>query len=159
MAEQSKLSIEREHVVKVSQQQAFDIFVKHFSKWWPKEYSWGRDCLEFIGIEPKAGGRCFERGPHGFECQFGRVLTYNPPEEISFTWQINDKGQPDPNPKNASIIKVKFIAIEPTHTKLILNHHSIENHGENAKKYCEELNSDYGWSFILKNFIETVHKI
>ena len=72
----NKLIIERNYMLAVSEQQAFDLFTKQLAKWWPREYTWSRESLEFIGIEPRVGGRCYERGLHGFECQFGREEKY-----------------------------------------------------------------------------------
>ena len=60
--------------VDVSGERAFEVFVDNLASWWPPEYSWSQDVLEDIGIEPHEGGLCFERGPHGFRCDWGRVL-------------------------------------------------------------------------------------
>ena len=53
--------------------QAFAGFAD-LARWWPREYTWAADTLEDIGIDPREGGFCFERGPHGFTCHWGRVL-------------------------------------------------------------------------------------
>ena len=152
--EKDKLIIEHVYTVAIPCQQAFDFFIKQFTKWWPKDYTWSGDSLEFIGIEPQVGGRCYERGPHGFECQFGRVILWNPPHEIRLIWQINDKGQPDPNPTHASEISVRFVACDGNTSDVIFQHSAIERHGENAKHYYEALNSDYGWTAILNCYLK-----
>lgn len=59
--------IRREYLVPLPAEQAFALFVDDFPSWWPREYTWGGDVLEWIGIEPRPDGRCFERGPHGFQ--------------------------------------------------------------------------------------------
>ena len=64
--------------VPVPADQAFPAFAD-LATWWPREYTWAADTLEDIGIDPREGGFCFERGPHGFTCHWGRVLTWDPP--------------------------------------------------------------------------------
>ena len=53
--------------VPVPVDQAFPAFAD-LATWWPREYTWAADTLEDIGIEPRQGGLCHERGPHGFTC-------------------------------------------------------------------------------------------
>lgn len=55
---------------------AFALFAEQLGHWWPQEYTWSRKVLELIGIEPRVDGLCFEHGPHGFRCDWGRVLAW-----------------------------------------------------------------------------------
>jgi uncharacterized protein YndB with AHSA1/START domain len=79
-------------------ERAFATFSDGLAGWWPREYTWAQDTLETIAIEPREGGRCFERGPHGFHCDWGRVLAWDPPDRLAFTWQIGPDRVPEPNP-------------------------------------------------------------
>jgi uncharacterized protein YndB with AHSA1/START domain len=79
--------------VPVPAQAAFAAFAD-LAGWWPPEYTWAADTLEAIGIEPREGGHCFERGPHGFTLHWGRVLAWEPPARLIFTWQIAPTGCP-----------------------------------------------------------------
>ena len=63
--------------VNVEPDRAFDLFARGLAAWWPPEYSWSQDVLEDMGIEPHEGGICFEVGPHGFRCDWGRVLAWD----------------------------------------------------------------------------------
>ncbi len=78
---------------------AFHVFTEELNMWWPNEYTWSGEVLETIEIEPRKNGRCFERGPHGFECDWGRVLVWQPPDRLVFTWQIAPDRVPQPDPK------------------------------------------------------------
>ena len=51
---------------------------------------------------------CFEVGPHGFRCDWGRVLAWQPPRRLVFTWQISPSRVPDPDPDHASEVEVSF---------------------------------------------------
>ena len=154
----SKVVIEQpiRRTVKLSAsiEQAFDFFTKEFSRWWPKDYTWSKDCLEQIVIEPKINGRCFEIGPYNFICQWGRVLVWDPPYQLKFTWQINPSSAPDPNPKTASEVAVNFLAENEASTLMTLEHAYIERHGEGAEQFYEAMNSEYGWEKILSCYIQ-----
>jgi hypothetical protein len=69
------------HTVTVPRQaaDAFALFTDGLTTWWPAEYTWAQSVLDMIAMEPGANGRCFERGPYGFECDWGRVLVWEPP--------------------------------------------------------------------------------
>ena len=81
--------------------EAFAAFAD-LARWWPREYTWAGDTLEDIGIDPHEGGFCFERGPHGFTCHWGRVLVWDPPARLVLAWQIAPDRVPQPTPPNAS---------------------------------------------------------
>ena len=83
-----------------------------WGSWWPAEYTWAQTTLEGIAIEPKEGGRCHETGPHGFSCDWGRVVACAPPERLVFTWQISPDRTPQPDPERSSEVEVTFEAAE-----------------------------------------------
>jgi uncharacterized protein YndB with AHSA1/START domain len=93
--------------VPVPVDRAFSAFAD-LARWWPREYTWAADTLEDLGIEPREGGHCFERGPDGFTCHWGRVLTWDPPARLVFAWQIAPDRVPEPNPAKASEVEVRF---------------------------------------------------
>ena len=152
---------DKEHEIKlnftvpVSSRQAFEVFTKGLNSWWPKEYTWAGEGLVIIEIEPGEDGRCFERGPHGFECDWGRVLVWDPPRRVVFTWQIDPDRVPQPNPEKASEIEVLFEG-DGSATQVIFSHRKLEKHGENAQAYKEAMASPQGWPYILNQFKEAV---
>lgn len=148
--------IEQAFKVPVTVHEAFDIFTKELNSWWPKEYTWAGDALESIEIVPCKNGRCFERGPHGFECDWGRVLIWDPPNRIMFTWQIDPNRSPQPNPEKVSEIEVLFEQKDGNETQITFIHRNFEKHGNNAQSYREALSSPQGWPYILNNFKEAV---
>lgn len=145
-------SIQMSVTVNAPLDRAFDFFVKDFNKWWPTEYTWSQNVLDTIAIEPHEGGRCFERGPNKFECDWGRVLKFNPPQLIVFTWQISPNREPVPNADKASVVEVKFVQLGPASTEVTLNHHSFSNHGDSWHQYIAGMSSSQGWSWLLDNY-------
>jgi hypothetical protein len=54
-------------------------------------------------VEPHAGGRWYERGTDGSECDWGRVLARDPLRRLAVTWQVNGQWQYDPDPAHAGM--------------------------------------------------------
>ena len=84
--------------VAVPAEQAFAVFTGSFGSWWPREYHIGQAEMADAVVEPRAGGRWYERGTDGSECDWGRVLAWEPPRRLVVTWQINGQWQYDPDP-------------------------------------------------------------
>lgn len=148
--------IVRSFEVATRPEQAFDVFVDGFGDWWPRAYTWSQDVLETIAIEPHEGGRCFERGPHGFECDWGRVLVCDPPHRLAFTWQIGPGREPVPNPARASEVEVRFDADGERGGRVRFEHRGFERHGEDGEGYRAALDSPEGWDLILGRYREAV---
>jgi uncharacterized protein YndB with AHSA1/START domain len=152
----SKDSVNLEFNVPASADRAFKVFVHEINTWWPREYTWAGEVLEKIEIETRIQGRCFERGPHGFECDWGRVTAFDSPNRIVFTWQIAPDRVPEPNPDKASEVEVSFSEIGKQETRVKFEHRNFEKHGEHAESYKQALSSPQGWKYILDKFKDSV---
>jgi uncharacterized protein YndB with AHSA1/START domain len=129
-----------------NRQEAFVAFAD-LQSWWPREYTWSGDVLEEIAIEPREGGRLYEVGPHGFTCDFGRVLAWEPGRRLAFTWQIGPSREPVPDPARASEVEVRFEdgAVE-------IEHRGFERHGDAGEGYAAALGSEQGWPYMLRGY-------
>lgn len=133
---------------------AFDLFAAQLGRWWPREYTWGQDALEWIGLEPRAGGRCTERGPHGFQCDWGRVTAWEPPARVELAWQISPRREPVPDPARASRVEVTFTAAARG-SEVRLQHDGFERHGSDGAAYRDALATEHGWPLILARYAAT----
>lgn len=138
--------------VNTSAKEAFIAFTEKFSTWWPSAYTLSKETLQNIGFEPKEGGACYEIGLHGFRCDWGRVTVWEPPHQLRFTWQVSPKSTPEPNPALASEVRVSFTETAPSVTRVDIEHHNIERHGEGSAQYREELASEYGWPYLIGQY-------
>ncbi len=136
--------------VRLPPPQAFERFVDGIGEWWPPPYTWSEGALERIGIEARVDGKCFEVGPHGFRCDWGRVLAIDPPRRIEFTWQISPRREPVPDDRRASVVEVRFEAAGDAATAVRLEHRGFERHGDGARSYRDALASERGWPWILE---------
>jgi uncharacterized protein YndB with AHSA1/START domain len=133
-------------------ERAFARFTGEMTSWWPPEYTWAQRSLAEIGIEPREGGSCYELGPHGFRCDWGRVVTCEPPARIAFTWQISPQRVPQPDPAKASIVEVRFEPEGDGATRVALTHRHFARHGEGAEGYEAAMSSPQGWPLLLERF-------
>ena len=137
---------------------AFALFTGKLGEWWPREYTWSRDKLEELGMEPRKGGLCFERGPLGFRCDWGRVIVWEPPSRLVFLWQIGPTRAPEPDPDRASEVEVRFIPHDDG-TFVELVHRAFERHGEGADAYRAGMGSPQGWRYLLERFAERAGRV
>jgi uncharacterized protein YndB with AHSA1/START domain len=135
--------------------QAFSAFTD-LARWWPHEYTWAADTLEDIGIEPREGGHCYEQGPHGFTCHWGRVLVWEPPTRLVFTWQIAPDRVPEPNPAKASEVEVRFHPAGTSSTRVELEHRAFTCHGQGGDAYRQAMAAPQGWALLLDRYAATL---
>jgi uncharacterized protein YndB with AHSA1/START domain len=130
---------------------AFKVFTSLFNAWWPREFHIGQvDIAEAI-IEPQEGGRWYERGVDGSECDWGRVLVWEPPHRLVITWQINGQWQFDPDPARASEVEVLFNADGPEQTTVELTHQHLDRL-DSGQAVAEAIRQEGSWSDLLKLF-------
>jgi uncharacterized protein YndB with AHSA1/START domain len=132
--------------------EAFRQFAEQLDRWWPREYTWSGDVLQAIGIEPREGGLCYEPGPHGFRCDWGRVLVWEPPVRLVLAWQISPRREPVPDPRRASEVEVQFDPDGRGGTRVTLEHRGFDRHGTGASEYRAAMASPQGWAYILARY-------
>jgi uncharacterized protein YndB with AHSA1/START domain len=139
-----------------SPQRAFEVFTDRFFSWWPSDYHIGKQDPAEIVIEPHGGGRWFERGPDGAECDWGTVLTWDPPHRLVLAWQINGKWEYEPDLDRASEVELRFVEDGPGRTRVELSHGHLDRHGEAAAAVRNAVSSDGGWPVILQRYVDAV---
>lgn len=138
-------------LVHASPERAYDVFVGALADWWVREYTWsGPEALKDIGIEPRAGGMLYEIGPYGFRTDWGRVLIWDPPHRLVFTWQIGPDRAPVPDPAKGSEVEVHFTAQEPHRTLVEVEHRNFDRHGKAAEGYRQALTA--GWQELITRY-------
>jgi uncharacterized protein YndB with AHSA1/START domain len=149
-------SIQTDVVVEAPVERAFKVFTEQFDSIKPREHNMlDVDIAESV-FEPHAGGRVYDRGVDGSECQWGRVLTYEPPERIVFTWDISPHWQLESDLSHASEVEVRFVAEASDRTRVELEHRHLDRHGEGWEGLREGVRTDQGWPLYLGRFAEQV---
>jgi uncharacterized protein YndB with AHSA1/START domain len=107
-------------------------------------------------MEPRPGGRWYEIGEDGSLCNWGKVLAFEPPARVLLAWQINGDWKYDPD--LVTEVEVKFTALEGGHTRVELEHRNIERFGDKAESVRTAIDSEGGWSGILKTYGEVAER-
>ena len=141
--------------VRASREQAFAVFTEQIGTWWPLEgKSIGAVPAQAAVLEPRSGGRWYERGVDGSECDWGRVLAYEPPARVLLDWQISADWRYDSSLHTE--VEVRFVAEDATRTRVELEHRGLEAFGDDAEPLFAIFDSPDGWASILERFSATV---
>lgn len=146
------LSLRASVLVRQPAEVAFRVFTEDMSDWWVREFTWsGPQCLQSIGFEPRVGGMAYELGPHGFRLDWGRILSWDPPQRLIFTWHIAPDRIPQPDPAKASEVEVHF---HPSRdgTRVDLEHRRFDRHGPDGEGYWRAMTT--GWGELLARYSE-----
>ena len=145
------LAVRKTLTVQAPQAHCFQVFTEHMTAWWPSaSHHIGKSPVEAIVVEPRVGGRWYERGTDAVECDWGSVTAYDPPSRLALDWQLNTEFAYDAN--FHSPIEILFIAESPNATRIEFEHR-IDAFGEQAAAMLPILDSDGGWGGILALFL------
>jgi uncharacterized protein YndB with AHSA1/START domain len=147
-------SVTTQTVVDAPIDHAFRVFTEGIGSWWdPGHHILDAELAEMV-FEPRVGGHIIDRGTDGSECRWARVLAYEPPHRVCFSWDINLRWQLETDPAKASEIEVTFTEEGPDRTRVLLTHRHIDRHGEGWEAMRDALGS--GWT--LDHFAEVAAK-
>jgi uncharacterized protein YndB with AHSA1/START domain len=145
-------SVRSEIVVDAPIERAFAVFTEQFDRIKPREHNMlGVDIAETV-FEPRVGGSIYDRGVDGSECRWARVLAYDPPERVVFSWDIGPTWQLESDPDKASEVEVRFVAESPERTRVELEHRNIDRHGDGWEGLREGIASPDGWPLYLQRY-------
>jgi uncharacterized protein YndB with AHSA1/START domain len=148
--------VRREIVVDASIGDAFTAFVDRFGDFKPPEHNLlGADITE-TRFEPKVGGHIYDRAADGTECRWARVLAYEPPDRVVFSWDISPQWQLEANQGNTSEVEVRFVSESPERTRLELEHRHLERHGPGWESLRDGVDSEGGWPLYLGRYSDLV---
>lgn len=133
-------------------EEAFKIFTEDFGRFKPPEHNLlGVEIAETV-FEPRVGGYLYDRGVDGSECRWARVLAYEPPHRVVFSWDINPYWQIESDPGKTSEVEVRFTSESPQRTSVELEHRNLDRHGEGWQGVREGVDGDQGWPLYLQRY-------
>jgi uncharacterized protein YndB with AHSA1/START domain len=118
-------------MVNAPRDHVFKTFTERIDTWWPRAHHiGGKEPFKAI-LEPRVGGRWFERADDGSECNWGRVLDWDPPRRLLLTWDINAEWKYQEG--FGTEIEVRFEAEGRERTRVVLEHRKLERFGDKAE--------------------------
>jgi uncharacterized protein YndB with AHSA1/START domain len=154
--ETSATSIRTDIVVDVPQAEAFRVFTEDFDRVKPRDHNLLSVEVAESVLEPRVGGRIYDRGVDGSECRWARVLAYEPPERLVFSWDISPQWQLETDLERASEVEVRFVAETPERTRVELEHRHLNRHVEGWEPLRDAVAGDEGWRLYLSRYAELI---
>jgi uncharacterized protein YndB with AHSA1/START domain len=152
MTELANTVVRQQIVVQAPIERAFTVFTEQFGDFKPPEHNLLAVAIAETVFEPKVGGHIYDRGIDGSECRWARILAYEPPGRVVFSWDISPQWQIETDPDNTSEVEVRFVAETPQRTRVELEHRNIDRHGPGWPSVTDGVAGAEGWPLYLDRY-------
>ena len=152
MTETDTGTIRRQIVVDAPIDRAFAVFTERFGDFKPPEHNLLALPIAETVFEAQVGGNIVDRAADGTECRWARILAYDPPKRVVFSWDISPQWRVETDPELTSEVEVRFVAETPERTRVELEHRHLERHGDGWEAMRDAVGSPNGWQGGLELF-------
>ena len=133
---------------------AFEVFIDRFDQIKPRAHNLlSVDVAESV-FERHVDGYLYDRGVDGSVCRWARVLAYEPPQRLVFSWDISPLWQLESDLERTSEVEVRFIAEGDDRTRVLLEHRYLDRHGNAWRSLRDGISGDEGWPLYLRRFAD-----
>jgi uncharacterized protein YndB with AHSA1/START domain len=139
-------------VVNAPIERAFAVFTGQFGDFKPREHNLLAVPIAETVFEPRVGGHIYDRGVDGSLCRWARILAYEPPRRVVFTWDIGPTWQLEADHSKTSEVEVRFTAESDERTRIDLEHRHLDRHGPGWESVAEGVDGDAGWPLYLDRY-------
>ena len=148
----TEATVRKEVVVDAPVDRAFRVFVEQFDKIKPREHNLMTVDVAETVFEPRAGGFIYDRGVDGSLCRFARVLTYEPPSRVVFSWDISPRWALETDQDKTSEVEVRFTPASAGRTRVVLEHRNLDRHGDDWQSLRDGVEQANGWPLYLQRY-------
>ena len=148
----AETSVQTSIVVEAPIERAFSVFTDGFGSFKPPDHNLLEVEIAETVFETHVGGNIYDRGVDGSECRWARVLEFEPPNRVVFSWDISAQWQIETDRDKTSEVEVRFIAEAPDRTRVELEHRNLDRHGEGWQAERDAVGGDQGWPLYLDRF-------
>jgi uncharacterized protein YndB with AHSA1/START domain len=145
-------TIRRDVVVPVGTEEAFSAFTQRFGDFKPREHNLLAAPIVETVVEPYVGGGIVDRAEDGSECRWARILAFEPPNRLVFSWDISPQWQLETDLARTSEVEVRFEPEGPDRTRVELEHRLIDRHGPGWESVADGVAGDGGWPLYLDRY-------
>jgi uncharacterized protein YndB with AHSA1/START domain len=145
-------AVRRQVVVDTPIARAFQVFTERFGDFKPREHNLLASPIAETVFEPRVGGHIYDRAADGSVCRWARILAYEPPNRVVFSWDIGPQWQLETDRDLTSEVEVRFVAETDTRTRVQLEHRHIDRHGPGWQALTEGIGGDAGWPLYLARY-------
>ena len=144
--------VSRSLLVEAPVEKAFKVFTEQFDRIKPLEHNLLLVEIEETVLEPRVGGHIYDRGVDGSVCRWARVLAYEPPNRLVFSWDIGPSWQLESDVDRASEVEVRFDSEGENRTRVRLEHRNLDRHGPGWSTLRDGIDGEGGWPVYLQRF-------
>jgi uncharacterized protein YndB with AHSA1/START domain len=156
MTQTDLATVRRQVVVDVPVERAFEVFTTRFGDFKPREHNLLSEPIVETVFEPRVGGHILDRTADGAECRWARILAFDPPDRVVFSWDISPQWRVETDPELTSEVEVRFVAETPSRTRLELEHRHLDRHGPGWEGVSQGVADEGGWLLYLARYAEVV---
>jgi uncharacterized protein YndB with AHSA1/START domain len=158
MSHTEAVTVRRQVVVEAPIERAFTVFTNRFGDFKPPEHNMLAAPIAETVFEPQVGGNILDRATDGSECRWARILAFDPPDRVVFSWDISPQWTIETNPAQTSEVEVLFYAESPTRTRVELEHRHIDRHGAGWEAVADGVDGSRGWPLYLDRYAELLRE-
>lgn len=127
---------------------AFDTWARRIDLWWPADHTVSGDADLTVVLEPRVGGRLFERRADGREHDWGEVTAWEPPARLAYTWHLKrDRA-------DATDVEILFSALGRGRTQVVIEHSGWERLGADGVPWRDRNHG--GWASLLPHYLRAL---
>lgn len=150
--------VHRQIVVNAPIGHAFEVFVERFGDFKPREHNLLQAEIAETVLDKHVGGHIYDRAVDGTECRWARILAFEPPDRVVFSWDISPQWRIEPDPERTSEVEVRFVAETPERTRVELVHRYLDRHGPGWEAVEQGVEGDGGWPLYLSRYAGLLEK-
>ena len=95
-------------------------------------------------FEPWVDGRIFERTTDGIEHDWGRIVVWEPPRRLVYSWHLRA------DRSDATEVEIRFTDLDEATTRVDIEHRGWERLGARAQERRDA--NGAGWAGLLPSF-------
>ena len=152
MGQTEVITVRRQIVVDAPIEHAFTVFTRQFGDFKPPEHIMLAAPIAETVFEPRVWGSITDRAADGSECRWARILAFDPPDRVVFSWDISPQWTIETDPAQASEVEVRFYAESPARTRVELEHRHIDRHGAGWQAIADGVDGPEGWPLYLDRY-------
>ena len=124
---------------------AFAVWTGDIDRWWPADHTASGDADLVVVLEPRVGGRIYERTSDGRETDWGEILVWEPHARFVYTWHLKrDRA-------DATEVEVRFVPTSAETTRVEIEHRGWDRLGSDGPAWRER--NGGGWASLLPHYI------
>jgi uncharacterized protein YndB with AHSA1/START domain len=152
MIQTETTTVRRQILVNAPISEAFRVFTERFGDFKPREHNLMQAPIAETVFEPRVGGHIYDRAVDGSECRWARILAFDPPDRVVFSWDISPRWQLETDPALTSEVEVRFVAETPERTRVELEHRNLDRHGSGWQSVRDGVDNEAGWPLYLQRY-------